>query len=248
MYEDIEKKFWLNIKYEVNKLIKEESILYNFYFNNILKHKNFINCISYILSKKIDNKFLSSLVFRKLIKKILLKKKSLIYSIIQDIKFIYNNDPVVKLYIVPLLYFKGFHALQIYRISNYLWVNKRKSLALYLQNQISNFFSIDIHPAAIIGSGIFLDHATGIVIGETTIIHNNVFILQGVTLGSVGKNNNKIRHPKICEGVFIGAGAKILGNITIGSFSKVGAGAVVLSSVLPYSTVVGIPAKKVIKV
>ncbi|NND69077.1 MAG: serine O-acetyltransferase, partial [Halioglobus sp.] len=143
---------------------------------------------------------------------------------------------------VPFLYFKGFHALQTHRVAHCLWQNGRESLALFFQNRMSAEFGVDIHPAAQLGSGILLDHATGVVIGETAVVGNNVSILQSVTLGGTGKDEGD-RHPKIGDGVLISAGAKILGNIRVGEGAKIGAGSVVLEDVPPHTTVAGVPAK-----
>lgn len=159
-----------------------------------------------------------------------------------DLSAVRLRDPAVDKYSTPLLYLKGFHALQAYRIGHWLWGEGRKALAVYLQNQISVSFGVDIHPAAQIGCGIMLDHATGIVIGETAIVENDVSILQSVTLGGTGKTCGD-RHPKVREGVMIGAGAKILGNIEIGRGAKIGAGSVVLHPVPPHTTVAGVPAR-----
>ena len=144
--------------------------------------------------------------------------------------------------VTPLLYFKGFHALQAYRVAHWLWQQGRNSLALFLQNRISAVFAVDIHPAARIGKGIMFDHATGIVIGETAVVEDMVSIMQSVTLGGTGKEAGD-RHPKVRKGVLIGAGAKILGNITVGECAKVGAGSVVLKDVPARATVAGVPAQ-----
>src|SRR5262249_4895740 len=146
--------------------------------------------------------------------------------------------------IEPVLYFKGFHAIQTHRLAHWLWNKGRKDFAYYLQSRSSSEFQCDIHPAAKIGRGIFLDHATGLVVGETAVIGDNVSILHGVTLGGTGKEGSD-RHPKIGSGVLIGAGAKILGNIEIGHCSRVAAGSVVLKAVPPKTTVAGVPAKVV---
>jgi serine O-acetyltransferase len=146
--------------------------------------------------------------------------------------------------VTPFLFFKGFHALQAYRVAHWLWKQKRNSLALFLQNRISCVFAVDIHPAARIGKGIMFDHATGIVIGETAVVEDNVSIMQSVTLGGTGKEHGD-RHPKVRSGVLISAGAKVLGNIEIGECAKVGAGSVVLKDVAPRTTVAGVPAKEV---
>lgn len=161
-----------------------------------------------------------------------------------DICAVKERDPAVDYYSIPLLYLKGFHALEAYRVGHWLWNQGRRALATYLQNQISVVFGVDIHPAAKIGRGIMLDHATGIVVGQTAVIENDVSILQNVTLGGTGKEHGD-RHPKIREGVMIGAGAKVLGNIEVGAGAKIGAGSVVLNPVPAHTTVVGVPAKEV---
>lgn len=159
-----------------------------------------------------------------------------------DIIAVQERDPAVGDFSTPLLYLKGFHALQVHRIANWLWKQNRRPLALYLQNRSSELFAVDVHPAATIGKGIMFDHATGVVIGETAVIEDNVSLLQGVTLGGTGKNCGD-RHPKIRQGVMIGAGAKVLGNIEVGVGAKIGAGSVVLEAVPEHTTVAGVPAK-----
>src|SRR5690606_17160989 len=159
-----------------------------------------------------------------------------------DIQAINERDSACCSLTTPFLFFKGFHALQAYRVAHWLWQKQRRSLALFLQNRISMVFSVDIHPAAVIGRAIMLDHATGIVIGETAGVEDDVSIMQAVTLGGTGKESGD-RHPKVRSGVLISAGAKILGNIEIGHCAKVGAGSVVLKSVPPRATVAGVPAK-----
>lgn len=159
-----------------------------------------------------------------------------------DIEAIYARDPACEDYLSPLLFFKGFQAITAYRISHLFWKQNRKHLALYLQSHISETFGVDIHPAAKFGKGIFLDHATSFVAGETAIVCDNVSILHEVTLGGTGKDKGD-RHPKIQTGVLLSAGSKILGNITIGAYSKVGANSVVLQDVPAHVTVAGVPAK-----
>lgn len=160
--------------------------------------------------------------------------------------FVGNTDhrALGDAYSTPLLYYKGFHALQAYRVTHWLWGQGRKTLALFLQNRISEVMGVDIHPAARIGCGVMLDHATGFVVGETAVIGDNVSILQGVTLGGTGKECGD-RHPKIGNGVLIGANATVLGNITVGEGAKIGAGSVVLAPVPAHATVAGVPAKVV---
>lgn len=233
---------WNNIKKEAIILSKIEPVLASFYYSALLQHKSFNNALNYILANKLADSIIPEITIYKIIKKSYKKDPKIVISASYDILAIKQRDPVVNKYSTPLLYLKGFHALQAYRISNWLWKNKRYTLAEYLQNKISTIFAVDIHPAAKIGHGIMLDHATSIVIGETSIIENNVSILQSVTLGGTGKSKGD-RHPKIREGVMIGAGAKILGNIEIGKNAKIGAGSVVLCSIPPNTTATGVPAK-----
>lgn len=159
-----------------------------------------------------------------------------------DINAVADRDPASCRLMDPILYFKGFHAIQTHRIAHAFWCSGHLDFAYYLQSRSSSIFQTDIHPAARIGSGAFLDHATGLVVGETALIEDNVSILHGVTLGGTGKSGGD-RHPKIREGVLIGAGAKILGNIEIGYCSKVAAGSVVLTNVPANVTVAGVPAR-----
>jgi serine O-acetyltransferase len=161
-----------------------------------------------------------------------------------DLMAVAKRDPACRRLIEPLLYFKGFHALETYRIAHSLWEAGRKDFALYLQSLTSRFLQVDIHPAAIIGKGIMFDHATGIVIGETAKIGDNCSLLHGVTLGGTG-NEKGDRHPKIGRGVMIGAGAKILGNIKVGDCARVAAGSVVLTDVASRRTVAGVPAREI---
>jgi serine O-acetyltransferase len=161
-----------------------------------------------------------------------------------DIAAVLDRDPACERFIEPFLYFKGFHAIQAHRLTHWLWHNRRRDFALYLQSRSSELFQTDIHPAARFGSGIFLDHATGLVVGATAVIEDDVSLLQDVTLGGTGKQSGD-RHPKIRCGVMIGAGATILGNIEIGEHARIAAGSVVLHAVPPYATVAGVPAKVV---
>ncbi len=161
-----------------------------------------------------------------------------------DLAAVYDRDPACNRYIEPLLYFKGFHALVTHRFAHELWKRGRRDFALYLQSQSSRIFAVDINPAARIGIGIMLDHGTGIVIGETATLGDNCSLLQGVTLGGTGKETGD-RHPKIGANVMIGAGAKVLGNITVGNCCRIASGSVVLKDVPPETTVAGVPAKVV---
>ena len=159
-----------------------------------------------------------------------------------DIGAVLERDPACVRLLEPLLYFKGFHAIQAHRLNHWLWHNGERDFALYLQSRSSEVFQTDIHPGAKFGHGIFLDHATGLVVGETAEVGDNVSMLQGVTLGGTGKEAGD-RHPKIRQGVVIGASAKVLGNIVVGEHARIAAGSVVLKPVPPHATVAGVPAK-----
>jgi serine O-acetyltransferase len=161
-----------------------------------------------------------------------------------DIIAVAERDPATTRYLEPVLYYKGFHALQAHRLAHYLWHRGRKDFALYLQSQSSSVFGVDINPNTKVGKGIFIDHATGVVIGQTAVIDDDVSILQGVTLGGTGKEQGD-RHPKIRRGVLLSAGAKVLGNIEVGSCARVAAGSVVLKPVPANVTVAGVPARVV---
>lgn len=237
---------WNLIRQEAKELAECEPMLASFFHATILKHHNLGSALSYILANKLANPIMPAIALREIIEEAYQTQPSIIESAACDIRAVRQRDPAVELWSTPLLYLKGFHALQSYRITHYLWQQQRKAIALYLQNQISVAFDVDIHPAAKIGCGIMFDHATGVVVGETSVIENDVSILQGVTLGGTGKESGD-RHPKVREGVMIGAGAKILGNIEIGRYAKIGANSVVLQAVPEYTTVAGVPSKIVSK-
>ena len=219
-------QIWQAIRQEAHQLVESEPMLASFFHATILKHSHLGGSLSYILANKLANPIMPAIVM----------------SAACDIDAVRTRDPAVDKWTTPLLYLKGFHALQSYRVTHYLWQQGRQALAVYLQNEISVAFDVDIHPAARVGCGIMFDHATGIVVGETAVIENDVSILQGVTLGGTGKEHGD-RHPKIREGVMIGAGAKILGNIEIGQYAKIGANSVVLQPVPDHATAAGVPAR-----
>lgn len=236
------KQLWKDIREEAKMLADKEPMLASFFHSTILQHKNFCRTLSYILANKLENSIMPAIALKEIINEVYDKDPDTIYAAADDIRATWFRDPAVDLVSTPLLYFKGFHALQSYRITHYLWKQNRKALAIYLQNEISVTFDVDIHPAAHIGSGIMLDHATGLIVGETAVVENDVSILQDVTLGGTGKESGD-RHPKIREGVMIGAGAKVLGNIEIGKSAKIGANSVVLKNVPAHATAAGVPAK-----
>ena len=235
---------WLQIRDEATRMAADEPMLSSFFYSTILNHHSLSSALSFQLASKLDSSTVQAILLREFIEEALLADPGILEAVAADIVAVKDRDPAVKYYAIPLLYLKGFHALQGHRVANWLWHKGRLALARYMQNQISAVFAVDIHPAATIGKGIMLDHATGIVVGETAVIENDVSILQSVTLGGTGKDRGD-RHPKIRRGVLIGAGAKILGNIEVGRGAKVGAGSVVLESVPAHTTVAGVPAKVV---
>ncbi|WP_188149690.1 serine O-acetyltransferase [Teredinibacter waterburyi] len=235
---------WARIRQETRLQAESEPALASYLHASILNHKTLEAALSFHLAMKLASPAISALQIREIIEDSIKTNTGLKESIRADIKAVFDRDSACDTYVLPFLYFKGFHALQAFRIAHCLWLGGRKSLAYFLQSHIALTFGVDIHPAARIGKGIMLDHATGIVIGETTVIEDDVSIMQGVTLGGTGKEAGD-RHPKIRRGVLISAGAKILGNIEIGEGAKVGAGSVVLKAVAPHTTVVGVPAQPV---
>ncbi|GGO78525.1 serine O-acetyltransferase [Marinobacterium nitratireducens] len=235
---------WSRIQDEARREVEREPFLASFYHAAIISHQDLASALSFLLASKLADEVMSAVSMRELIEKAYAQDPVIIECACQDLLAVTTRDPAVDSLCTVMLYLKGFHALQSYRIAHYFWREERRALALYIQSRVSSTLQVDIHPAARIGRGVMLDHATGIVIGETSVVENDVSILQNVTLGGTGKESGD-RHPKIREGVLIAAGAKIFGNIEIGAGAKVGGGSVVLESVPPHTTVVGVPARVV---
>jgi len=235
---------WTRIREEAEEVARREPELSSFIYSSILHHDAFEQAVVHRIAERLDHADVSGELIRQAYADALEDDPSIGDAFRADIVATIDRDPAAHRYIDPLLYFKGFHAIQTHRLAHWLWRKGRKDFALYLQSRSSAVFQCDIHPAAKIGRGIFLDHATGLVVGETAAIDDDVSILHGVTLGGTGKENED-RHPKIRRGVMLGAGAKILGNIEVGHCSRVAAGSVVLKPVPPNTTVAGVPAKEV---
>lgn len=233
---------WERIRKETAADAVDEPILASFLHATILNHDSLETALSFHLANKLDSPTASALLLREVIEEALENDTCIRRAIRCDLLAVEERDSACNTLSVPFLYFKGFHALQTHRVAHWLWKQGRQSLALFFQNRMSVVFGVDIHPAAQLGYGLMLDHATGLVIGETAVVGNNVSILQSVTLGGTGKKGGD-RHPKVGDGVLISAGAKILGNILIGEGAKVGAGSVVLHEVPAHTTVAGVPAK-----
>ena len=235
---------WRRIRDEAEEVARREPELASFIYSSILHHDTFEQAVVHRIAERLDHPDVSGELIRQAYADALEDDPSIGDAFRIDIMATVDRDPAAHRFIDPLLYFKGFHAIQTHRLAHWLWNKGRKDFALYLQSRSSAAFGTDINPNARIGRGIFLDHATGLVVGETAVIDDDVSILHGVTLGGTGKENED-RHPKIRRGVMIGAGAKILGNIEVGEYSRVGASSVVLHSVPPGCTAVGVPAKLV---
>ena len=228
-------KVWETIRSEVMDDVRAEPGLGGFLHNLVLRHGTLASALSQLLATKLESPAVSAVVLRDLISECHSKQPGIIEAAINDLQAVVDRDPAARGYSQPLLYFKGFHAVQAYRVAHYYWTSDRQALALYLQNRISEVFAVDIHPGAHIGKGIMFDHATSVVIGETAVIEDDFSMLHEVTLGGTGKEGGD-RHPKIGRGVMIGAGAKVLGNIKVGQGAKIGAGSVVLHDVPPNTT------------
>ncbi|QEY25046.1 serine O-acetyltransferase [Neisseria animalis] len=235
---------WQTIREETEAAAAAEPILASFLHQTVLRHGSLASVLAYHLSSKLSSPIMDARILYEMYLLALSEDSHIIGCVESDLKAVYERDPACDEYSLPLLYFKGFHAIQAHRINHWLYQNGRQTLAYFLQNRMSEVFGTDIHPAARFGHGIMLDHATGFVVGETAVLGNNISILHGVTLGGSGKESGD-RHPKVSDGVMIGANASILGNIRIGENAKVGAGSVVVSDVPSSITVVGVPAKPV---
>ncbi|MHB8708266.1 MAG: serine O-acetyltransferase [Desulfuromonadales bacterium] len=235
---------WTRLRREAEETAKAEPLLAGYLHDNILRHPSLESALSYFLAGKLASSYLGAVSLRDVFYECLTVSDDLREAVRSDISAVVERDPAARSMVQPFLHFKGFHALQSYRIAHWLWLQQRQPLALYLQNRISEAFDVDIHPAASIGKGILIDHGTSVVIGETAVVGDDVSMLHEVTLGGTGKEAGD-RHPKVGKGVLIGAGAKILGNIKIGEGAKIAAGSVVLNEVPPHTTVAGVPAKVV---
>ncbi|HUJ47764.1 MAG TPA: serine O-acetyltransferase [Rhizomicrobium sp.] len=233
---------WTALRAQAEELTHSEPSLASFVHATVLKHDRLEDALSYHLASKLGTDELSPMLAREIFQEALVADPQIGEAVRADLSAIFERDPACHSYVQAFLFFKGFHALQCYRIAHWMWNADRDWLAYFVQNRVSELFAVDIHPAAQIGRGIFFDHATGIVIGETAVVEDDVSMLHGVTLGGTGKEKGD-RHPKIRRGVMLSVGAKVLGNIEVGEFSRVGAGSVVLKDVPPHTTVAGVPAK-----
>ncbi len=235
---------WQQLREEAELVIKKEPLLASYVYACVLNHDSLESSLSFILSNKLSDDVVPAVTVRELFESAFQSSPENSTSAAADIRAVFERDAAISTFLPVILNLKGFQAIQVHRLAHYLWETGRNELAMFTQSRNSEVFGVDIHPACVMGKGIMFDHATGIVIGETSVIEDNVSILQQVTLGGTG-NEQGDRHPKIKSGVLIAAGAKVLGNITVGESAKIGAGSVVLKDVDPHTTVVGIPARVV---
>jgi serine O-acetyltransferase len=235
---------WARIRKEAEEVARREPELASFIYSSILHHDTLEAVVIHRVAERLDHPDVSGELIRQAYTDALKDDPSIGTAFRADIVATIDRDPAADRYLEPVLYFKGFHAIQTHRLAHWLWGKGRRDFAFYLQSRSSTVFQTDINPAARIGRGIFLDHATGLVVGQTAVVEDDVSMLQDVTLGGTGKEDGD-RHPKIRRGVMIGAGAKILGNIEVGECARIAAGSVVLKPVPAQMTVAGVPARVV---
>ena len=241
---NVAREVWQQVREEAIAAVEHDRVMGDSIRDTVLQHDNFADALAHRMARKLSDYAIGIETLEGIICEALSNAPEIETGALADLTAVRDRDPACPDLLTPFLFFKGYHALQAYRFGNWLWRRGRLHLALHLQSRSAETFAVDIHPAARIGRGILLDHASGLVVGETSVIDDDVSILQGVTLGGTGKQCGD-RHPKIQRGVLLGAGAKILGNITVGEGAKVGAGSIVLEDVPPYTTVVGNPARVV---
>jgi serine O-acetyltransferase len=235
---------WSEVRREAGESVDRDPLLAAFLYSAVLNQPSLEQAVIHRVAERLGHADVNADIIRQTFDAMLEAVPELGNWMRVDIQAYYDRDPACDRFLMPVLYFKGFHAIQTHRLAHWLWNQGRRDFALYLQSRASSIFQTDINPAARIGKGIFIDHATGVVVGETAVIEDDVSMLHGVTLGGTGKAGGD-RHPKIRHGVLIGAGAKILGNIEVGHCAKIAAGSVVLAPVPPNKTVAGVPARVV---
>ena len=233
---------WTRLRAEAEQVVAREPGLAGLVYTYVLNHETLEGAVAHRIADRLDSQALDGSVIARAFDEMCEAVREFSLRLRADLVAVFDRDPACTRFLEPVLYFKGFHALQTQRLSHWLYATGRQDFALYLQSRASEVFQVDIHPAVPIGKGIFIDHATGVVVGSTAVIEDDVSILQNVTLGGTGKERGD-RHPKIRRGVLIGAGAIILGTIEIGHCSRVAAGSVVLQAVPPNTTVAGVPAR-----
>ncbi len=235
---------WARLRAEAEAAADGDPLLRSFIHIAVLSHDGFASALGGHLARKLGDWYIPAERLADVTEQAHAGDPGIVAAAVADLTAIVTRDPAADGLLTPFLYFKGFHALQWHRVARWLWAQGRRDLAHFLQSRVSEVFAVDIHPAVSIGRGVLIDHGTGVVIGETAVVGDDVSILQGVTLGGTGKEHGD-RHPKVRDGVLLAAGAKVLGNIEVGRHAKVGAGSVVLKPVPPGATVAGVPARVV---
>lgn len=235
---------WSQLRDEARAAVRDEPLLGALIHAGLLHHSDLESALAYRFSLKLASGEMSEQILREIADQAYRTSPALGDAARADLLAVYDRDPATHRLLQPVLFFKGFQALQAYRMAHWLWQQERRDMAYFVQMRCSECFGVDIHPAATIGTGVMIDHAHSIVIGETATVGNDVSMLHSVTLGGTGKEDGD-RHPKIGDGVMIGAGAKVLGNIRIGHHSRIAAGSVVLHDVPSCKTVAGVPARVV---
>jgi len=235
---------WKIIQEETERRVKAEPVLASFFHTTILEHDSFSSAIADLIANDLGSSSVQPMMLRSVIKDAINSSDEILDGTMTDLLAAKEKDPSCKYLSEPLLFFKGFKSLQSHRVASWLWKNSRHTLAHYFQSRTSEVYGVDIHPAAQLGKGIMIDHGTGVVIGETSVVEDNVSIFQGVTLGGTGKEIGD-RHPKVKEGVLLSASSTVLGRVEIGRNAKIAAGSVVLDNVREGATVAGVPAKEV---
>ena len=235
---------WAALRAEASRAAAAEPGLASLLNAVVLSHGKLASALSYQLARKLGDQELRAMSLREICDDAYASDPDIVAAAEADLRAVFERDPACKGYLQPFLFFKGYLAVQTHRIAHFLWRDRRETLAFYLQSRGSELFQVDIHPAAKLGRGVFFDHGTGIVIGETAAVGDDVSMLHGVTLGGTGAERGD-RHPKIGKGVLLGAGAKVLGNIAIGDYAKIASGSVVLKPVPAHCTAAGVPARLV---
>jgi serine O-acetyltransferase len=235
---------WAALRNQAEHVAATEPQLASMLHAVILSHADIAGALAYQLARKLGDQELRAMSLREICEEAYAADPALTEAAHRDLRAVFERDPACKGYLQPFLFFKGFQSLQTHRVAHWLWEQGRETLAFLLQSRVSELFQLDIHPAARMGAGVFVDHGTGIVIGETASVGDDVSMLHGVTLGGTGAQRGD-RHPKIGQGVLLGAGAKVLGNITVGDYAKVASGSVVLRPVPAGCTAAGVPARLV---
>ena len=237
-----EADLWEVLRAEARRAVAGDALLKVYIDLSLLRHDGFVAALAALLARKLAERFLPAERLADLAVEAMADDPGIVAATVADLIATRTRDPAAESYLSTFLYYKGFHALQAHRLGHWLWRRGRRDIARLLQSRVSEVFAVDIHPAVPVGRGVFIDHATGVVVGETAVIGNDVSMLHGVTLGGTGKERGD-RHPKVRDGVLISVGAKVLGNIEVGRGAKIAAGSVVLKDVPPCATVAGVPAR-----